>query len=62
MLKSGWPGNSGKFRVCGEFPQKTPVRGIPGNSFWGSHFGDLGVGGFLGEMRMVKVDMLGKGE
>ena len=22
--------------------ENTPIRGIPGNSFWGPHFGDLG--------------------
>ena len=51
---------AGKFREIGEFPKKTPVRGIPGNSFWGPHFDDLGGGS--GEMRMAKVDMLGRGE
>ena len=54
VLKSGWPGNSGKFRVCGEFPQKTPIRGIPGNSFWGPHFGDLG-GIFWGKWERPKL-------
>ena len=43
-------GNSEKFRFSVEFPQKPSVRGTPGNSFWGPHFGILG--GFLGEMRM----------
>ena len=41
--------------------ETTPVRGIPENSFWGSHFGDLGAF-FLGEMRVAKVDMLGRGD
>ena len=54
------PGNSGKFRVSVEFAQKPLVRVIPGNSFWGPHFSRLG--DFLGEMRMAKVDMLGRGE
>ena len=40
------PGNSGKFKVSVEFPQEALVRAIPGNSFWGPHFGDLG--GFSG--------------
>ena len=43
--KSG-PGNSGKFRVSAEFPQKPLVRVIPGNSFWGPHFWRFG--GFSG--------------
>ena len=43
---SAVPGNSGKFRVFVDFPQKTLVRVIPGNSFWGPHSGDLG--GFSG--------------
>ena len=50
-------GNSGKFRFSVEFPQKSSVRVIPGNSFWGPHFQR-----FLGEMRMAKVDMLGRGD
>ena len=40
------PGNSGKFRVSVEFPQIPLIRVIPGNSFCGPHFGDLG--GFSG--------------
>ena len=37
----------GKFSVCVEYPQKPLVWGIPGNSFWGPRFGDLG--GLSGE-------------
>ena len=39
----------------------TLVRGIPGNSFWGPDFGVLGEI-FLGEMKITKVDMLGRCE
>ena len=53
------PGNSGKFRVSVEFPQIPLIRVIPGNSFWGPHFGDLG-GIFWG--KWAKVDMLGRGD
>ena len=43
--KRDGPGNSGgKFRLSVEFPQKPLVQGIPGNSFWGHHFGDLAGG------------------
>ena len=35
-------GNSRKFRVSVEFPQKPLVQVIPGNPFWGPNFGDLG--------------------
>ena len=54
VLKSGWPGN------CGEFPQKPRSR-----EFREIHFGDpISVirGGFLVEMRMAQVDMLGRGD
>ena len=54
------PGNSGKFRFSVQLPQKPSVRVIPGNSFWGPIFSVLG--GFSGEMRMAKVDKLGRGE
>ena len=40
------PGNSGKFRVSVEFPQKPLVRVVPENSFWGPHFWRFG--GFFG--------------
>ena len=35
-------------------------QGIPGNSIWEPHFGDLG--GLLGGNGMAKVDMLGEGD
>ena len=54
------PGTSRKFRVSLEFSQQHVVRGTPGNSFWGSHFGDLGA--FSGEMKMAKVDVLRRGD
>ena len=52
------PGNSGKFRFSVEFPQKPSVQVIPGDSFWGPHFQRFG--GICWELRMAKVDMLGR--
>ena len=52
--RDGPEGNSRKFRFSLEFPQKPSVQGIPGSLvFWG---------GFLGEMRVAKVDMLHRGD
>ena len=62
MRNRDGPGNSRKFRVSVEFPEKKTLG--PGNSgklILGTPF--LAIwGDFLGEMRMAKVDMLGRGE